>query len=145
MYPRAQDAYLESRILSAEPVELIRLLYHACIDAIRDARRHLAAGEIAARSRAISKACAILMELAAALNRDDGGEIGERLLWLYDYMHRRLIEANFRQSSAELVEVLGLMATLSEAWDTVKAPAGQHCSAPPPEPAEACASHAWSF
>ena len=37
----AHDAYLESRILTAEPMELIRLLYQAATGAVRDARRCL--------------------------------------------------------------------------------------------------------
>ena len=145
MYPRAHDAYLESRILSANPVELIRLLYQACIDSVREARRYLAEGDIPSRSRAISKACDILMELAGSLDQENGGEIGQRLLRLYEYMQRRLVEANFRQSDAALVEVLGLMTTLSEGWDGVKAPVEQSYAMPPVEAPTACISHAWSF
>ena len=37
----AHDAYLESRILTAEPMELVRLLYQAATGAVRDARRCL--------------------------------------------------------------------------------------------------------
>src|SRR5206468_2046051 len=35
---------------------------------------------------------------------------------LYDYMQRRLLEANMKQADAPLSEVLGLLSTLSEAW-----------------------------
>ncbi len=63
MWENAQDAYLEQRVLSADPLELVRLLYQAAIAAVRDARRALSAGEIAARSRSISKACGIVLEL----------------------------------------------------------------------------------
>ena len=38
MWQNAQDAYLESRILSADPIELVRLLYHGAISDVRDAR-----------------------------------------------------------------------------------------------------------
>ena len=61
MWNNAQDAYLEHRILSADPLELVRLLYQAAIGAVREARRALSAGEIAARSRAISRACGIVL------------------------------------------------------------------------------------
>ena len=46
-----KDAYLESRVLSANPLELICILYQFALDSVRDARRHLAAGDIVARSR----------------------------------------------------------------------------------------------
>jgi hypothetical protein len=32
------DAYLESRILAADPVELVNLLYQACQHSVREAR-----------------------------------------------------------------------------------------------------------
>src|ERR1035441_10518135 len=116
MWQNAHDAYLESRVLSADPVELIHLLYEAAIEAVREARRYLAEGEIAARSRSITKAFGILQELVAALDHERGGEISGRLGQLYDYMQRRLLEANFEQIAQPLAEVLGLLATLAEAW-----------------------------
>ena len=39
------NAYLESRILSADPIELVNMLYQACTGAVREARHHLAKGE----------------------------------------------------------------------------------------------------
>lgn len=150
----AHNAYLESRITGAAPLELVRLLYQAASDAVRDARRHLAAGEIAARSRAVTKAFSLVAELAASLDRERGGAIAERLAQLYDYIERRLMEANFAQADQPLAEVLGLLATLAEAWDgvadqtkPVEAP-GPRPMMPwgqPAEPDAAISSHAWSF
>jgi flagellar protein FliS len=115
----AYDIYLESRIESAEPVQLIRLLYQGALAAVREARQHLAAGEIAARSRAVSKAFEILTELTVSLDRERGGEIAVRLAQLYDYIQRRLLEANARQQDEPLAEVLGLLTTLAEAWQEI--------------------------
>jgi flagellar secretion chaperone FliS len=116
MFQSAHDAYLENRVLSAEPLELVQMLYQGAIGAVQDARHHLANGKIMERSRAITKACAILTELTAALNREAGGELSKRLGSLYDYMRRKLLEANFRQSDEPLGEVLSLLATLAEGW-----------------------------
>jgi flagellar protein FliS len=152
MWQNGHDAYLESRILSADPIELVNLLYQACTGAVREARHHLAAGDIAARSRSISKASEILIELTSSLDHERGGEISQRLGQLYDYMLRRLTEANFQQSDAPLAEVLGLLSTLTEAWEGLKSkekpavtaasPWGQ---ALPQEAASAGAAQAWSF
>jgi flagellar protein FliS len=106
MWNNGHDAYLESRILAADPVELVTLLYQACQHSVREAREHLAAGRTGERSRAISKACQILIELAGALDRTRGGEISERLSQLYDYMQRRLLDANMQQRDEPLAEVL---------------------------------------
>jgi flagellar protein FliS len=145
------DAYLEGRILSADPLELVRLLYQGASNAVREARRRLAERDIAGRSKAISDAHEILTELATSLDRARGGEIAERLAALYDYMQRRLIEANLRQEDGPLAEVVGLLATLGEAWEGVQqqsrppAPSSTAWGAPPMAESEMAASHAWSF
>jgi len=157
MWQNAHDAYLEDRVLSADPTELVRLVYQAATRAVRNARRHLAAGDIAASARSITRACEILIELTGSLDHARGGEISRRLALLYDYMVRKLIEANFRQSDALLAEVLSLLTTLSEAWDGLKqqeaAPAPDTATPtaspwPQPPSQEALASHAsqaWSL
>ncbi|SPF51827.1 Flagellar protein FliS [Candidatus Sulfopaludibacter sp. SbA4] len=154
MWQNAHDAYLESRIYSADPTELIRLLYQTATGAVRNARHHLAAGDIRARTRSITAACEILIELAGSLDHARGGEISRRLAQLYDYMTRKLIEAHFQQSDAPLAEVLGLLATLAEAWNGLKQPESASpavaaespwASPLPRESAAGSASQAWSF
>ena len=157
MWKSAQDAYLEERVLSADPLELVRLLYQAAIAAVREARRALTSGEIAARSRAISKACGIVIELNAALDHSQGGTLSLRLAALYDYMLSRLLDANLEQSDAPLAEVLGLLSTLAEGWEQTRlaagpvspsaaAPAASESAWPvQPEMASAAGTQAWSF
>lgn len=121
MWQNAHDTYLESRILSVDPIELIGMLYQAATRAVGDARRHLADGDIAARARSITRASAVVIELATSLDHERGGQISANLARLYDYMLRRLTEANHQQSDGPLGEVLGLLRTLSEGWDGVQA------------------------
>ena len=116
----ARSAYLESRVLSADPIELIRLLYQAAMDAVREARRRLEAGEIQQRAQAINQSSEVLLELMKSLDFDRGGELAGRLAQLYDYMLRRLTEANFKQADAPLAEVLDLLTTLAEGWAAVQ-------------------------
>ena len=132
MWRNAHDTYLEERVLSADPVELIELLHQAAITAVGDARRHLAEGRILARAKSISKACEILLELA--------------------YMHRRLVEANSRQSDQPLAEVARLLATLMEGWSGANAASRRIAPRETPwmqtdsrEPELAHASGSWSF
>jgi len=115
-----QDAYLESQVLSADPMELVRLLYRGAADATRSASAHLAAGRIAERSRQISKAYAILLQLSGSLDHARGGTLSRSLAELYDYMQRRLLEANLRQKAEPLLEVESLLAKLLEGWDQIR-------------------------
>lgn len=152
MWHSAHDAYLESRVLSAGPLELVRILYQTAGGAVADARRYLVAGDVLARARAISKASEALLELTGSLDFALGGEIAQRLARLYDYMLRRLTEANFRQIDAPLAEVQTLLTTLSEAWNTVGTTPQPQAEEPqerwtrPAIPLESAApAHAWSF
>jgi flagellar protein FliS len=110
------DTYLETEILGADPVSLVHILYRGAIEAVGEARRYLAAGAIRERSRKVTKAWEIIHELTISLDREHGGEISRRLGELYYYMQARLLEANWRQADAPLVEVESLLTTLCEAW-----------------------------
>src|SRR5215831_12182266 len=115
-------AYLEQKILSSDPVELIQLLYQGAIDAVLKARTFLANGDIAQRSAAISKCMNILAELEGCLNQKDGGEISRNLARLYEYMQIRLLDASMQQADGPLSEVLQLLESLADAWRHVKNP-----------------------
>lgn len=128
------DAYLESRVLSADPLELICLVYQHAIDMVHESRKHLASGDIAARSRSISRAIAAVCELEGSLDHAAGGEISRNLAALYLYLRQRLTEANLRQQDAPLAEAASLLATLAEGWNA------NRVQAAPPEPSYPAAS-----
>jgi flagellar protein FliS len=146
MWQTAQDTYLEDKILSASPIGLVRLLYQGAMNAVREARRQLEAGRIRERAQAISNACDILAELTLSLDHSRGGELSRRLAAIYDYMLRRLTEANLKQTPGPLDEVFGLLATLADAWNRLGAdePAPRPWAPPAPQEA-ACCSQSWSF
>ena len=126
MYPKAtypnavyKDAYLETEVLSAGPTQLIELLYAGALESIAAARTAIGNGDIAFRNQKITKAQSILAELAVCLDHSQGGALSRELAELYDYMQRRLSDANFQQRAEPLEEVAKLLETLQEAWRTV--------------------------
>lgn len=122
------DTYLEAKVLSADPVELVRILYRTAIDSVHDARGYLAAGEIAARVRAVNKAWGALRELSYCLNHDADPVLAQRLAQLYDFMQRRLLAANFEQKDGPLAEVAALLEKLLQVWEKVDVPANDNWS-----------------
>ncbi len=112
-------SYLEQKTLAASPLELVAMLYMKAISEIREARQHLAARDIARRSKAISKASEAIGELDGSLNMEVGGELSLRLRGLYRYCLVRLLDANLHQADEPLAEVLGLLVTLSEGWQAI--------------------------
>jgi flagellar protein FliS len=113
------NPYFEQKILSADPIELVRLLYQRATASVREAREHLRGGRIAERSKAITRAYEALRELLASLRPEAAPELAGRLQELYCYMQQRLLDANLRQEDGPLTETLGLLTTLGEAWDQI--------------------------
>ncbi|MEO8028711.1 MAG: flagellar export chaperone FliS [Bryobacteraceae bacterium] len=125
------ERFLETEVLTADPVALVRMLYRGAIDSIASARQHLAAGNVVERSNQVAKAHAILHELSTSLNTSAGGEIASNLRELYDYMQRQLNAANLQQVDAPMADVETLLRNLLGAW--VEIGARQNASPIAPE------------
>jgi flagellar protein FliS len=110
------QSYFDNEILSAHPLGLIQLLYRGALDSISSARHNLKLGDIRARSRAISKAIAILTELSGSLDHSVAQELTKNLAGLYAYIQNQLVRANIEQSDPPLAEAERLLSTLCEAW-----------------------------
>lgn len=116
MRTRGYQNYLDHEVLTASPLKTVELIYRGAVDSIASARRYLRAGDIRRRSRAISKAMAIVTELSLALDYEKGGEMARNLAALYAYVEKLLIRANTEQSEPPLAEAERLLSTLLEAW-----------------------------
>jgi flagellar secretion chaperone FliS len=108
--------YLTQRVQSASPVELIRILYEAAVQAVDEAVRALQSGDILKRGRAVTKTIEILSELRIALRYDVQPEYCRTLAGLYSYMQSQLIRAHSEQSESLLLEVSRLLQTLLDGW-----------------------------
>jgi flagellar secretion chaperone FliS len=112
---------VESKVTGADPHQLISLLYHGALAAIANAKDGLEHKDIEAKGKSISKAIAIIGEgLHASLDKKVGGEMAQQMSALYDYMVRRLFDANLHNDAAALDEVTRLLAELTEAWDSIR-------------------------
>lgn len=112
----AHSAYLQSNVLSSDPLTLVCIVYDAALRSVEKARESLHRGDALERTKAISKASNAVGMLTTSLRLDDSGEMGRNLMDLYLYMQRRLLDANLKQNDAALAEVETLLRTLREAW-----------------------------
>ena len=107
---------VSSRSLEANPHQLIAQLLAGALERIRLARTLALRGERGRKAEAIRGAAAIVDALRLALDQRRGGEIAERLDALYEYVGRRLVEANAADDAALLEECEGLLSRVDEAW-----------------------------
>jgi flagellar secretion chaperone FliS len=111
-YQQAEWAAVDS----ADPVELVVLLYEKALSSISQARECVERKDIAGRSRSIQSAVNCIVELVQSLDMHGQPEMAGRLLELYVYALDRLREANFQQSAGPLTEAESVLSTLAQAW-----------------------------
>jgi flagellar protein FliS len=105
----------------ASPHQLITMLLDGAIERVTSAVGAMERGEIGATGESIGKAISIVDNLRVSLDQQKGGQISENLASLYEYMTRRLLEANATKDTAMLTEVGSLLKEIKVAWDQVPA------------------------
>lgn len=111
---------LESAVLSASPHQLVVLLFDGALSAMKKATILMDQGDIPGKGQALSKAINIITNgLRAGLNHEAGGEISANLDNLYEYMTRRLLEANLHNDPAAIAEVERLLSNIADAWKQI--------------------------
>ncbi|MBV1884953.1 MAG: flagellar export chaperone FliS [Gammaproteobacteria bacterium] len=109
----------QTGVVDANPHRLIQMLFEGALDRLNMAKGFIEHDNIEARSIYINKAISIIGGLQSSLNNEAGGEIADNLDSLYDYLMRRLYDAN-RQNSIEMVEeVLVLLKEIKSGWDSI--------------------------
>ncbi len=109
--------YREMEVLSLSPARRVVLLYAQLQANLTQARSYLTAGDIEARTEALLRAESFVYELAASLDRAQGGELAERLATLYSWMLTQLTALHLTPDLATLDALRHTVAELHEAWD----------------------------
>lgn len=108
--------YREVAVNTANPLQLVVMLYDAAVLSLQKARNCIKRKDIEGRSKALNHCISIISELQSCLNLKEGGEIASSLDRLYDYMKRRIIKANVDQSVQPLEEIEALLENICSAW-----------------------------
>ena len=101
---------------TGDRLQLILRMMDGALDRIVTAKGHMRRREIPAKGEAIGKAIGIIDGLRTSLDQARGGDIAANLESLYDYMMRRLVEANFKDDERQLDEVAGLLDEIRSGW-----------------------------
>ncbi len=121
--PKALQQYHQvntrSGVAYASPHRLIQMLMEGALERIAIAKGCIQRQDIAAKGQQIGKAVDIIGGLREGLNAQAGGELAANLDALYDYLQRRLLEANLHSDIMILDEVADLLRPIKEAWDTI--------------------------
>ncbi|MBX9974386.1 flagellar export chaperone FliS [Cytobacillus firmus] len=111
------QSYQQNSVNTASPGELTLMLYNGCLKFIHQAKKAIMDNNIEAKNTNIQKAQNIIQELMVTLNMNV--EVSKSMMSLYDYMNRRLMEANVKNETAILDEVEGLVTEFRDTWKEV--------------------------
>jgi flagellar protein FliS len=106
----------EQQVLSADPIELVSIIFDHLVASVVEARQHLLSGDRMARGRSIAKALGLLGELSRSLDMERGGELAQTLRQLYGFVAGRLVQAQTQQLERPLLEAAETLRPLRDAW-----------------------------
>lgn len=109
-------AYLATQVETTSQGELLIMLYDAAIKFLKRAQMEIDSKDYAKKGIYISKAMAIIHELAECLNKEKGGEITPKLSQLYMFCTSQLIKANIRLDKKMIDEVIKILDGLRSAY-----------------------------
>ena len=115
---------VRAQIEGAAPEQLIQIMLGSALDRISLARGAMENGQVAIKGERIGKAISLVEGLRASLDHQRGGEVARNLDDLYEYIGRRLLEANLRNDTAILDEAATLLGEIKQAWDRIVAGPG---------------------
>lgn len=108
--------YLENSINTASPAKLVEMLYQNSIERLEKSKIMIKNKDFSEANKQIIRVQDIITELNVSLDMKAGGKIAENLRALYNYMNRRLIEANLKKDLEIVEEVKIMIKELLETW-----------------------------
>lgn len=116
-YNNAAKLYQQNSVQTASPAKLTLMLYDGAIKFCNIALEGIEEGDIEKAHNNIVKAEKIIVEFRATL--DMKYPVAKDFDVVYDYVYRRLVEANMKKDKEILEEALGHIKTMRDTWKEV--------------------------
>lgn len=111
------NAYLRSKVMTATPAELTLMLYEGAIKFVNKAIMSIEKDDVMGSHNNLMKTQRIIEELRASL--DHKYPVAKEFDTVYEYILRRLVEANIKKDKDILEEVLEHLRTMRDTWKEV--------------------------
>jgi flagellar protein FliS len=110
------DAYRKVQTETADPGQLLLMLYQGAVRSLDLAESSLTKGDLVTGNKEIVRTQSILLELLGSLDYSHG-EIPQALSDLYTYMYQELLDANLRKDAGAVKRVRVIVGRLAAAWE----------------------------
>jgi len=124
MYTKGAKEYsqvsLQTEVLEADPHKLIQLLLEGGLTRLAASKVFIEQKNIEKKNEKLGQVVEILCSLQESLDHERGGDISVNLERLYDYMTRRLFDANRLNDTDIINEVMGLLLEIKAGWEGIR-------------------------
>lgn len=114
------DSYRKVATQTATPGQLVLMLYDGALRFLETALTGFDYKDPLMFNQTISnniiRAQAIIHEMNASLNMKAGGDVSSNFRRLYNYLYRRLTEANRNKDKAPIEETISRLLVLRDSW-----------------------------
>lgn len=110
------NAYLRTRVMTANPAELRLMLFDGAIKFAEQGREGLIEKDFEKAYNGVTRCQAILMELISSLQPEQDPDLCRKLSALYTFMYTRMMNASSERDPAIVDEVLNLLRYERETW-----------------------------
>ena len=108
--------YLKTKVMTASPEMLTLMLWDGAIRFAEQAKEAIRRKEIEGSFKALVRSQKIITELSTALKRDVNPDLCGKLAALYNFIYRRLVEANISKDEKLVDDALEIMRHQRETW-----------------------------
>lgn len=108
--------YLRDAVLTASPEQLHLMLYDGALRFATQARDALERRDYEGSYNKLSRAQAIVNEMEAGLRPEVNAELCERMAATYNFIYRKLVEANVNKSVESLDNAVKVLLIERETW-----------------------------
>lgn len=108
--------YRELEVLSASPDRLLLMLFDHLVVQLERARIGIDRKDVTMQVTALTKSRAIVGELLATLDFEQGGDIAQQLADLYQFMLVELVDVARREDTTMLTRLSGIVSTLRDGF-----------------------------
>ena len=116
MNPQAAQTYLRTKVMTATPEQLQMMLYDGAIRFGEQGRAALAERNYEKSYTMISRVQKIINEMNSSLKHDVEPALCGKLASLYNFVYRKLIDANVGRDLTALDEALEVLRYQRETW-----------------------------
>ena len=119
MYSNGVQIYRKTNVVTADSKRLVLMCYEGAIDYLKIGNQKLIEKDYEGKGKNTAKARDIIYELKSSLNFEKGDTIAKNLDSLYNYMLKRLTEADLGNDAQAIAEVIDMLVDLKSAWEEI--------------------------